>query len=143
MTCAFCAIAADPAPVAMVHEDADLMVFLDHMPIREGHCLIVPRAHYPYFDDLPETLAARVMALSQRLARSLKAIHGVERVAFFATGTDLPHAHIHVVPLHEKGDLTSARYMAEPPVFAGIAVQPREQLAPVADRLRQELETTA
>ena len=140
--CAFCAISADPSGVALVAEDSELFVFLDHMPIREGHCMIVPRAHYPYFDDMPTDLAARAMELAQRLARAMKALYGVERVAFFATGSDLPHAHLHLVPMHHKTDLTSARYMAEPPVFSGIPVAAVSDLEPVAANLRTELEKT-
>lgn len=138
--CPFCAIAADPASVALVYDDGDLIAFLDHMPIREGHLMIMPRAHYPYFDDMPQALAASAMALAQRLARMLKRLYRVERVAFFATGSDVPHAHLHLFPMREKSDLTSARYMAAPPIFRGIPIAPKSKLETVADRLRATLE---
>jgi histidine triad (HIT) family protein len=119
------------------------LVFLDHMPIRPGHCMIVSRGHFPYFDDMPIPLAHRSMVLAQEVARAMKAVHGVERVAFFATGTDIAHAHLHLVPMWEKTDLTSARYMAEPPVFGRLDVAARETLAAEADRLRPHLEGMA
>jgi histidine triad (HIT) family protein len=140
--CAFCRIAADTSAVVLLHDDGDLIVFLDHMPIRPGHCMIVPRGHYPYFDDMPFDLAARAMGLAQRLARAMKSAYDVERVAFFATGTDVAHAHLHLVPMHEKTDLTSARYMAETPVFRRLNVEESEALAVEAARLGAALEVT-
>lgn len=140
--CAFCRIAKDPAAVVVLHSEADLLVILDHMPIRPGHCMILPRAHYPYFDDLPPDLAHRSMTLAQDIARAMKAVYGVERVAFFATGTDIAHAHLHLVAMHDKTDLTSARYFAAPPVFRKLEIAARETLAKEADRLRLKLEVT-
>lgn len=126
--------------MAVVYQDAEFLAFLDHHPIREGHVMIIPRAHYAYFDDLPEALAAQAMILAQRLSRTLKAIYGVERVALAATGSDLPHAHLHVVPMHEKTDITSARYMAEAPVFAQLSPVTKAALAPVAARIAAGME---
>lgn len=141
-SCPFCRIAEDPSRVVLLRAEADLIVFLDHMPIRPGHCMIMPRGHFPYFDDMPAPVAQRSMTLAQAIARAMKAVYGVERVAFFATGTDVAHAHLHLVPMHEKTDLTSARYMVEPPVFRPLDIEARETLAAEADRLRPHLEET-
>ncbi len=73
--------------------------------------MIVPKAHHPTFEVLPAPLAARILAIGQQLALRMKELYKVERVAFFFTGTDVAHAHAHVVPIHEKMDITSARYM--------------------------------
>ena len=54
------------------------------------------------------------MALGQRLAKAQKRIYGVQRVAFMFTGGDIAHAHAHIVPLVEKTDITSRRYIVEP-----------------------------
>jgi len=138
--CAFCRIADDPSDVVVLHAEAELLVILDHMPIRPGHCMILSRAHYPYFDDLPQTLAQRSMVLAQDIARAMKTVYGVERVAFFATGSDIAHAHLHLVPMHDKTDLTSARYMTGPPRFRRLEITAHETLAEEADRLRARLE---
>jgi histidine triad (HIT) family protein len=112
--CVFCRIASGDLPAQIVYKDADLVAFLDIGPIRPGHVQIVPRAHFPYFDDLPATLAGRMIALGQRLAKAQKRIFAVERVGFLFTGGDVAHAHAHVVPLHEMTDITSRRYIQEP-----------------------------
>jgi histidine triad (HIT) family protein len=115
-TCTFCRIADKSLQAAIVWEDADIMVFLDICPVREGHCQIIPKAHYESFELLPAELAAKVVGVGQRLARKMKKLYPVERVAFAFTGNDVAHTHAHVVPMHEKTDVTSARYIVTPNV---------------------------
>jgi histidine triad (HIT) family protein len=138
--CFFCRVAAGAARAHIVHEDEAVVAFLDRAPIRPGHVQIIPRAHFPYFDDLPAPVAARILAVGQGLAKSLKAIFGVERVAFLFTGGDIAHAHAHVVPMHDKTDITSRRYIAE----RALTFRPRpraseSELDEVAARLRGRL----
>jgi histidine triad (HIT) family protein len=113
-TCLFCRIAAGELDAVMLYEDSEVVAFLDIAPIRPGHTQIVPRQHFATFEELPAPLAARILHLGQRLAQRLKTVYGVERVAFLFTGGDVPHAHAHVVPMHEKTDITSARYFVSP-----------------------------
>ena len=84
--CCFCRIAAGAARAHIVHRDEVGAAFLDPSPIRPGHVQIVPRKHFPYFDDLPAPLAGRIVEVGQGIARAPKAIYGVERVAFLFTG---------------------------------------------------------
>jgi histidine triad (HIT) family protein len=111
--CLFCRIARKETPAVVLHEDDQLLAFLDIGPIREGHTQIIPKAHFDTFDVLPSELAAQILDLGQQLARRMKEIFGVDRVAFLFTGGDVPHAHAHVVPLKEKTDITSAQYIVE------------------------------
>ena len=114
MTCPFCRIGAGELEAVVLYADEEVVAFLDIGPIRPGHTQIIPRQHVATFEELPEALAARILHIGQRLARRLKAVYGVERVAFLFTGGDVPHAHAHVVPMHEKADITSARYLVGP-----------------------------
>jgi histidine triad (HIT) family protein len=111
--CVFCKIARREAPAVALHEDAELLAFLDLTPVRRGHAQIIPKRHVEAFDTLPPELAAAMVLLGQRLARRMKAVYAVDRVAFLFTGGDVPHAHAHVIPMHEKTDVTSARYLAD------------------------------
>lgn len=111
--CIFCRITAGQIPSHVVYEDDDLKAFLDIRPIRPGHVLIVPKQHHNYFDDLPAHLASAIVHLGQRLGKAMKAHYGVERVAFLFTGTDVSHVHAHVVPMHEKTDITSPVYIEQ------------------------------
>jgi histidine triad (HIT) family protein len=94
-----------------VHEDGELIALLDIAPIRPGHTVILPKTHIETFERLPAPLAGRILDLGQQLARRMKELYQVERVAFFFTGTDVAHAHAHVVAIHARMDVTSARYI--------------------------------
>jgi len=138
--CLFCRIGAKAIPSVVLHEDADTLAFLDIEPLRPGHALIIPKAHIDYFDALPGPLADHMMRLGQRLARAMKAVHGVERVGFFYSGGDIRHVHAHVLPLHEKHDITSRLYIAEEHVtFRPPPRATREALEAEAERLRRAL----
>ena len=138
--CVFCRIVQGAIPSHRVYEDEELVVFLDIAPIREGHVLIVPREHALDFTALPAAMAARITGLGQRIARLQKSRYGVERVAFFFTGTDVAHAHAHVVPMVEKTDVTSRRYIAESDLtFRPPPREPDERLAGTARSLAAEL----
>ena len=138
--CIFCKIGRGEIDAHVVHQDEDLMAFLDIGPIRPGHVEIIPRAHYPYFDDLPEPLAAKIMALGQKIARVQKQIYGVSRVALMFTGGDVAHAHAHLVPMVSSDDVTSRRYIVEETVtYRAIPMPPPEDLAATAADLRAGL----
>ncbi len=69
------------------------------------------KKHIESFDLLTPELAAQMVALGQRLARRMKEVFEVDRVAFLFTGGDVPHVHAHVVPIHDATDITSAQYL--------------------------------
>ena len=138
--CLFCRIAQRQCPAHIVYEDDHVVAFLDIGPIRPGHVQIIPRDHYPTFDDLTAELASRIIILGQRLARILKATHQVSRAAFVFTGNDVAHAHAHVLPLHAATDITSRRYIAEEQItFRAIEQPSDEELGRVACTLREAL----
>lgn len=113
-----------------IHEDGEVIAFLDIAPMRPGHTVIVPRSHVETYEQLAAPLAGRILTLGQQLARRMKQLYKVERVAFFFTGTDIAHAHAHVVPIHEKMDVTSARYLVS-----------KEKISWSSDHLRVDAET--
>ena len=112
--CSFCHIARGSLSAVILYEDIDVIAFLDLGPIRPGHTQIIPRVHIATFELLPTPLVTKIVALGQQLASRMKIIYHVDRVAFMFTGGDVPHAHAHVIPMHEKTDVTSARYIASP-----------------------------
>ncbi len=136
--CVFCEIAKGRVKAHLINEDDLVVAFLDTHPIRPGHVQIIPRNHFAYFDDLPPETAARVVLVGQRVAKALKRLSGVPRVAFLFTGGDVAHAHAHLVPMHEKTDITSRRYIAEERLtFRSTPEALEGELAEVATRLRR------
>lgn len=139
-TCIFCRIARGELPAFELFDDDLVRAFLDLHPIREGHALIIPKQHHPRFEDLPEATAARIMTTGQRLARAMKQEWGAERVAFFYTGIHVPHAHAHVVPMFDRHDVTSARYLEDGPEEFSLPPSPgRAALSRTAVRIRARL----
>jgi histidine triad (HIT) family protein len=138
--CLFCKIAAGHLPAHKIYEDDHILAFLDLHPIRKGHALVIPKAHHVWFEDVPEALATKITTCAQRIARAMKPLYGVERVAMFYTGIHVAHAHAHVVPMHHVHDVTSAAYLHDG--LAGFSTPPQlpgAEMAQIADTLRNLL----
>lgn len=112
-SCLFCRIAAGEIPAHEVFRNDRILAFMDTGPIRPGHLQIIPTAHIEFFENIPEDIACEIMLLGQKLAVALKRVFGVERVAFQYSGGDVAHAHAHLIPLVEKHDVTSRRYIEQ------------------------------
>lgn len=139
-SCIFCRIARSDLSAFKLFEDDLVLAFLDLHPIREGHALIIPKQHYPWFEDMPEPVAARIMTVGQRLARAMKREWEAERVAFFFTGIHVAHSHAHVVPMAHRHDVTSVRYLEEGIESFSLPPQPEDAaLARTAERIRGRL----
>ncbi|HEV2956967.1 MAG TPA: HIT domain-containing protein [Xanthobacteraceae bacterium] len=138
--CLFCRISRREVAAHIIYEDERLLAFLDRGPIRPGHTQIVPKAHFPYFDDAPADLLAAVVTVGQKLARAMKRTLNVPRVAFLFTGGDIAHVHAHAVPIHEETDITSRRYIVEDSVtFRCLPCASDRELARTAADLRRAL----
>lgn len=139
-SCVFCQIVKGVVPIDLIYQDELVAAFPDNHPIRPGHAMIVSRVHWPYFEDLPEATASRILNFGQRLAVAMKEIYAVPRVAFAFTGGDHAHAHAHVIPMHDKTDLTSRRYIAEDNLtFRSTPLASPADLAKTAAELRSAL----
>lgn len=139
-TCPFCQIARGELTVHEVFRSDSLIAFLDRAPIRPGHVQVVPIEHYDYFEALPQNLSIEIMLLAQVIAKCQKSVFGVERVAFLFTGWDIPHAHCHLVPMKEKTDITSRRYILEPEVtFKSLPHASDAEQSQIAVKLSNEL----
>jgi histidine triad (HIT) family protein len=138
--CLFCRIARHEIPAHIIHEDERLLAFLDIQPVRPGHTLIIPKQHYPYYEDMPADLAGHILNLGQKLGRHMKRLYGVERVGFAFTGIHVAHAHAHIIPMHHTQDVTSTQYIEQQDLTFRMPPQPpQEALAATAAQLRGEL----
>lgn len=138
--CLFCRIARCEVHAHEVFRNDRLLAFLDIGPIRPGHVQIIPLAHYDDFETLPAETARDIMTLGQQIAGCQKTLLGVERVAFLFTGGDIPHAHAHLVPMVEKTDITSERYIVQKSLtYAPIPRPPEDSLTDMASRLAAAL----
>ena len=140
LECLFCRIGRGQVPARVVYESEDVVAFLDIRPIRRGHVLVVPREHFPFYDDLRPEVANEVMRVAQLLAPVLRTSFQAERVGLFFTGVDIAHAHAHVVPMVEPTDVTSRQYIAEETLtFRLAALAPAAELDASAELIKRGL----
>lgn len=123
-SCPLCRIAHPDSGVPRLLESELAVAFLDIRPIRPGHALILPRRHEPDFWNLSEQEQAEMMALARQVAAAQRALFAPIKVGLMVTGFEVPHAHLHVVPLHEAMDVTAASILN-----GTIAPAPAEALA--------------
>ncbi|MFK8161796.1 MAG: HIT family protein [Lewinella sp.] len=91
-------------PGKIVAETEDFIAFLDVRPMVEGHTLCVPKREVDYYFDLTETEIAALAVFSQKVARALKSVIPCNRVAVGVLGLEVPHAHVHLVPVTTEAD---------------------------------------
>jgi histidine triad (HIT) family protein len=104
--CVFCRIIAGEETVSIVHEDDQAVVFMDIQPASPGHVLVVSREHHTDLLETPEALAAHCLKVAKRLAPGIRRATGAAAVNLFsangeAGGQDVPHFHLHLIPVQE------------------------------------------
>ena len=109
MSCIFCEIVKGNIPAYKVWEDDDTLGFLDIHPINPGHVLVIPKKHEPEFQNIDDETYGKVMTVTKKVAEKIMTNLKPKRVGLKVEGWDVPHAHIHVVPLLDPGDITSKR----------------------------------
>jgi len=106
--CLFCAIAAEEQPASIVLDTPDVVAFLDHRPLFEGHTLVVPRAHVLTLRELEAPLRDELFARVQAVAAAVQDALGADGT-FVAENNvvsqSVPHLHVHVVPRRFKDGL--------------------------------------
>lgn len=108
MASVFTLIMAGKIPGHFVYEDDTAVAILTIQPIREGHVLVIPRAEIDQWSDLPVATAAHLMEVSHKIANALKTIFPCTRIGLMIAGLEVPHTHIHLVPIDSMDDLNFA-----------------------------------
>jgi histidine triad (HIT) family protein len=96
--CIFCKIAAGQIPAEKIYEDDKVVAFLDIHPKAPGHTLLIPKAHYQWFQDMPDDLYGDLFRAAKKIALDLKKKYAADYIRVGIVGTDIPHAHIHLIP---------------------------------------------
>jgi len=118
-------------PAHILREDDDYLAFLDVRPIRPGHSLVIPKREIDDVFDLPDPLLSGLLPFARPVANAIRETTGAQRVGMAVLGIEVPHAHVHLVPIDDIGDLDFRK--ARPADDA--------DLAAMADRIRVALET--
>jgi histidine triad (HIT) family protein len=107
MDCPFCQIAENKVTAHKVYEDDFTVAFLDIHPIREGHLLVIPKNHQADFYKLDSDSYTNLMNTVKKMATLVDNTFHPHKVGIIVAGWDVPHTHIHVVPMHDYHDITS------------------------------------
>ena len=105
MASIFSLIAAGQIPSYKIAEDENYYAFLDINPLAKGHTLVIPKNEVDYIFDLDEQTYSGLWAFAKKVAEGIKAAIPCKRVGVAVLGMEVPHAHIHLVPLQTEGDL--------------------------------------
>ena len=101
----FSKIVAGEIPCYKVAEDKDFLAFLDINPLATGHTLVIPKKEVDYIFDLDTETYTGLMAFARRVAKALKKAIDCQRVGVAVLGMEVPHTHVHLIPLQKESDM--------------------------------------
>ena len=107
----FTKIVAGEIPCHKIAETDDYLAFLDIRPMMEGHTLCIPKREVDYYFDLPENELTELTLFSQRVAKAIKQAIDCKRVAVGVLGLEVPHAHVHLVPVTSMADFQFGKHL--------------------------------
>lgn len=105
MATIFSKIAAGEIPSYKVAEDENYYAFLDIAPLAKGHTLVIPKREEDYLFDLTDDELAGMVKFAKRVAEKQKTVFGCKKVAMIVLGLEVPHAHIHLIPMNSESDV--------------------------------------
>ena len=109
MSTIFSKIIAGDIPAYKVAESIDFLAFLDINPLAEGHLLVIPKKEMDYLFDIDDETYLGLQLFAKIVAKGLKAAIPCKKVGVAVIGLEVPHAHIHLIPMNRVDDLNFAR----------------------------------
>jgi len=129
MATLFTRIIKGEIPSVRILEDDRFLAFLDIRPINPGHTLVIPKLEVDYLWDAAPEILSGMLPFSQKVAKAIQAATNCERVGVLVAGFEVPHAHLHLVPIEGEGELTFSRARpAKPEDLQAMGQKIREQL---------------
>lgn len=122
----FSMIAAGEIPSYKCAEDERFYAFLDINPVAKGHTLVIPRQETDYIFDLDDQTLADLHVFAKKVALAIKQVLPCQKVGMAVLGLEVPHAHIHLIPLKSEGDMDFRREKLQ---------LPKEEMQAVADEI--------
>jgi histidine triad (HIT) family protein len=130
MSTIFSKIIAGEIPSYKIAEDDRFYAFLDINPMAKGHTLVVPKQEIDYIFDIDDKTLSEMVIFAKKIARAIPKAVPCKRVGLMVIGLEVPHAHIHLIPIQKEGDMSLAnpRVKLTPDEFEDIAQSIRAQL---------------
>ena len=123
MASIFTRIIEGSIPCYKIAENDDCFAFLDISPVRLGHTLVIPKVEVDDLFDLDDTLLAKMLPFAKEVARKIKAVDPCSRIGLSVVGLEVPHAHIHLLPIEglRDIDLGAPKLTLSPEEFTALA----------------------
>ena len=118
-------------PSYKIAEDENYYAFLDINPLKKGHTLVVPKQETDYLFDLDDQTLGGMMVFAKRIARAIDRVIECKRVGVVVLGMEVPHAHIHLIPLDKESDAS----FTQPKLKLS-----EEEFGEIAEKIRGALE---
>jgi histidine triad (HIT) family protein len=131
MASIFTKILSGELPGHFVWKDATCFAIMTIQPIRGGHLIVIPNEEINHWDDMPEATAAHVMLVAQKIAKAMKKVVTCKRIGVTVIGLEVPHAHVHLIPIDSLTDID----------FKLASPAPQDELAAMAQSIRDALAT--
>ena len=130
MSSIFSKIIIGKIPAYKIAENDNYIAFLDVFPLKRGHILVVPKKEVDYLFDLDNTTYEGLMTFAKTIAIALKKSISCQRVGMAVIGLEVPHAHIHLIPINSAHDMNFAneKLQLTSEEFSNIAIQIKENL---------------
>ena len=109
MSSIFSKIVKGDLPAFKVYEDKNHLAFLDIFPLAYGHVLVIPKKEVDYIFDLPTDEYLALLKFAKKVAKAMDKVIVCERIGIAVIGLEVPHAHIHLVPLNNVSDINFER----------------------------------
>ena len=126
MASIFSRIVAGEIPCYKVAEDEKYFAFLDISPVAKGHTLVIPKHEVDYIFDLDDEEYAGLTAFAKKVAAAMKKVMPCKRIGVAVLGLEVPHTHIHLVPINKESDMN---------FFKEKLSLPAEEMAEIAARI--------
>lgn len=105
----FSRIVAGEIPCYKVAESDKFFAFLDINPVAKGHTLVIPKEETDYLFDISDSDLQEMILFAKQVAASMKAVIPCQRIGLTVMGLEVPHAHIHLIPMTSEGDMNFAK----------------------------------
>ena len=105
MASIFSKIVAGKIPSYKIAENDEFYAFLDIFPVTKGHTLVIPKKETDYIFDIDDEVLGRMMIFAKKIAKAIKATIPCTRIGVTVMGLEVPHAHIHLIPLNKESDM--------------------------------------
>ena len=109
MATIFTKIVKGEIPSYKIAEDERFFAFLDINPLAKGHTLVIPKQETDYIFDLDDKMLADMTVFAKKVAKAIEEVVTCKRIGLVVIGLEVPHAHIHLVPINSEADLSFAR----------------------------------